>query len=422
MKKEFNVKEIRNQINKISFKGFNNLHVGDALYFEIKYNGGRKWFHEIREMRAYLEQVQIETMSKGNGKYLFLAEKDNAREDHVSWAKKIWGVVEDADLLVMWNRPDGERHKENHKYLYLLPIWFIQLCGVRGLNVRRCWHYACWMAARYPFYKLVEKYVNQMPNLQCLITHCDIHFCSSLATQLMNRKGVKTVTVAHSNFMNEDAPVYYHNESNYMVLYSELMLENAKKHNAERAYVVLGDPRCIGVEFNKEIALTRNKVMGVLLSYGIESEENMLLLQAAKKCAQERGYRLKIKKHPTEHAKELPIDFSGVDAEITASVKVPMAEYIEECDAVITGGTNAFFECVTMLKPTFLADVKNPYYDTIEWCKFSDAEGLERLLATYVEAESDLAEKMYLLREKVTVTTDVESNYQNFFETLVLNV
>lgn len=419
MRKKSSVEQIQNRINAISFKGLDGLLIGDVLYFELKYNDGGGFIREIREMLKYLLNVRIEESARGDGKYLIFVEKDGAREDHINWMKKVFQTLSDVTMLVMWNKPDGKKHRENFRYLYLLFPWFFQMSAVKELSLKSRIHYTCWLAARYPYFRFLIEYAGRMDNLQCLITHCDIHCCSSLATQFLNRKGIKTVTIAHSSFLNEDTMVYYDSKSKYMVLYSDFMLKNATGFNSDRNYVVLGDPRCIGEKFNEIVVKTSNKVLAVLLSNGIDSEENMLCLEAAVWCARKMGYRLKIKKHPIEHDREIPVDCSGAVISVTSSVDIPLSEFIEECDAVITGGSNVFFECVTMLKPTFLAEVGNPNFSSIQWCKFSDGIELENLILTYIQGDSDIVEKMLALREQIAVTTDVGLNYKNFFESII---
>lgn len=412
------IKRIQQELNGISFWRMEGLHVGDPLYFEIKYNAGNGLLREFRSMVNYLTTVEIEEIGDNEGKYLFFAEKDGARKDHISWAKKVCGLFEKSEALILWNRSDGKKHWENCKYLYLLPVWLFQMRKVKSVSFICRFHYVCWMVARYPYFRLAVNKILRMQGLKCLLTHCDMHFCSSLLTQQMNGMGIETVTVLHSNPTNEDAWVYFHNPSRHMILYSELMLENAKKHNPDREYVVLGDPRDIGEQRKELVEFKRNKVLAVLLSYGVDSEENILMLETAKWCAENMGYRLKIKKHPIESERRLLIDFSDVDVEIMASVESTLEEYVAECDAVITGATNAFFECVMLMKPTFLADVGNPYYETISGCKFKTKEALCELLLRCREDELQEQERIKKLREQVVAPGNIENNYREFFRSI----
>lgn len=252
-----------------------------------------------------------------------------------------------------------------------------------------------------------------------VVTFCDVHPVDAIITQYVNLNGGTTVTLQHGHFNAMDRGwVFNQSRSDYFLLHGEYAKQEAiqSEHN-EKGLVPVGMLNFIDVG-RRDFELDRsNRNFALILNGPGAKEDNEGFILCANEFARVHNMKYIVRAHPA-----VPVERyeSIIDKNCMLEVskkEESISTLFDKVQFVMVGNSTVFIEALYLGKLAFrYAGISQDIYERIKWCRFSNAEELNRVYNSNI---SDLN----LLKKRVSDTVaqlcqdgDIGKNYKKFFE------
>lgn len=399
----------REAINSIVFEKLEDFSIGDALWFDIRYNV------PISARKQELSQLEYTVEKKGNSEVVFFVEKDNTRADHMIWVRKIISVLDNYCFIYCNEHACEDDEKETQYEIEKLEgSWKKSIMSIKGLSQNQRDSLLFSLKRHYLEYEMIKEIIDKIQP-HTFVCMSDVHPTSSLLTQYCNKKGIRTVTCTHGSFTEK---MYYNGYSQYMILYGPVMFKEAIKYTTQKheKFVVLGNPRFINCNLPEKLQYKGFDSMGIVFDAGfLENINNVRMIKIIGSYAQKFGKSIICKAHPADKGKILSKDYKKLINKLYFD-EIGMDDFSKMVDIAFFATSTSYTEFVAKLIPCFRLKTDYDNYEGIDWCIFSTYEELENLLAMYMKNVLLLEDKMKNTREQLSCSGDIATRYKNFIE------
>jgi len=402
------------KINSIDFKGLEQYHAGASLVVLLENFKAEKFScMDLWSIPVYGEAYHM--YSKG-GRVMFLFSNSyKSRQDLKKWFLQIAGLLENKTVVLP---KDEEKKRFSLQEKRQMGLWILQMAKI-GLSIKEKIFCANLLLTGK---RNLENIVGILDRVRVcsIVTLADVHLSDYMVTAYCNSRGIRTVTLQHG-FFPEDDMFFRYSESDYFLTYSKYTRQLAETYKKRRGvFVEVGMPDCVSLSIS---SVKRDRKCGrflVLLNgaQGKEQRANKKMLRICREYAQKNQCPFDVKAHPgTESLQEYRAIMSHWGRFITSSESAE--ELFEQYDFCVANVTTMVLKAVYMMTPIVLLKEKNEKsffgLDKSNF-HFSNFEEMERAVC-YLKEKS--AEKELLkIREFLCGSGDISQNYKEFFQKL----
>lgn len=410
----------RLELNNVQLRGFEDIKVGDVLYYNIFMTSG--FWQAIKHILClfYKEAFKISYSFKlrGNGKTLcFFSSSYADRKDHYEAFMNATGIIKnqisvkaDTSIWCFFGL----------RFLWLLPRWNRKLKRVEADFGARMLYLRILFRA-YVDYNYVQ---NNIRNLHVspkyLISYCDVMPVDSYLVQKFNNQECKTVTLQHGMFSLIFNPwTIRGTKCNYFLAQCQQNIEDLEKAGFFGKAIAVGSPH----QFNMpEIVCNgnyRTENLGIFMNGGDEGElgeQNKEMIRIVQKYCEQYNKKLMIKYHPANNPK-----FYGklINQKIvinTFQKDISVTLFLEKIDISISGNSTTFVTALAADKPSLLFCRKDRdvcVYRNTDAVKFSTSKELKGIID---KISGDFTGQMQELNNYFNVKGKISDNYKKAYE------
>lgn len=403
----------KKELNRLNFKGLEDIRMGDALYYTIlmeeRHCKGKVSL--IKVLLCVIRELFLGNMSKiekeTNSKILFLFSSEYAdREDYWEWYRKVRNMCVPSILV----RSCGKKIAIlSVRRLLLAKSWYMQLRQV--FSARLALYFLRHLVSAYDEFETVKQ-VLQEENIESIFTLCDAHLSDSMITQWSNNSNVTTVTLQHGIFVAGSDFSLSH--SKYFLSHGQFSLEQAEKSGKKEGVLRVGMPQIIGEVLPIKIVKNKLMIIGVLFAgSSIElMRSDIKILEWVLNYATTYGYQVVVKFHPGYEKEEYKIDWTRVSA--TYSREISVEEFAAKIDFAVVNSSTVFLEMLMKMVPSVVYDESDRLYENAGELRIRGIDDFHNKLEEYIGEREVFQNNMLKVREYYSETEDVEGKYRRF--------
>lgn len=352
------VNSIQKNLNRIIFKGCEDVLVGDALYYPIFFMQGIliqgrcfknilrpiKWnLHIIK--RILFNKYQYKKNKNSNSLFLFSSSYGD-REDLRKTFSKVIGLSPESSFAI-YDSNINSFSIWKLKYLGLFRKWnkLLRRKDVCSTGLERTF-FLMSLVDFFCDYKDAERFFGKdFAGINILASFCDVHAVDSFFTQKFNAMNKKTVDFMHGAISAKGSNPWsvFGIKSSYFIADSEytknLLLENGYKG----IVFTCGYPYSINerVYIN---AICNERVIGVILSGHVLHDENLILCRNLS-FLKNMGYKIIAKLHPSEKKGDYPSECTSLFSEIYEK-EITSSEFLDKISFAIISSSVVVYEAI----------------------------------------------------------------------------
>lgn len=409
----------RIELNNISLKGYENVNVGDVLYYSILSSFGiwQGLKHIICLFFKEVCKITYNIEKKGDGKTLCLFSSSyRDRKDQHDAFMNATRIIED-QVSVRAEIPKW--YFGGIRYLKMLPGWNRGLKKVEPEFGARMF-YLRTLYRVYVDYNYIQKKLDSMcvkPNY--LLSYCDVMPVDSFFVQKYQDRGCKTITLQHGMFGLTSIPWQLRGaKSDYFLAMCRQNAEDLENIGFLGKVIVVGNPH----QFDRpEIICSgsyHTNVVGLFMNNDYDDEmeqQNREMLLTVQEYCRSYGRKLMIKYHPANNLEsyERLLDKNVVGGIFHNDINV--ACFLEKIDVAVSGYSTTFLSALASDKPSliFCKDGKTCLYRNTEVVRFCSVEELHIIMD---RIEKDYLNVMRELNSYFNVKGKISDNYKKAYQ------
>lgn len=421
---DINLKKIRESLNTVEFTGCEGIRIGDILNYPAKFSSGYRFQNMLGAFRRIVMRTLFQSYDferRGKGEILFLLSDDEMRPDHYVNFCKMVSVCSNS-IEMKFSGKFGKMHLSYIKYLPLCFRWYSQMKTVQICVCHRWIYVAAMYAAYLAYQEQKEELARQGIRLKALVSWCDVMTADSFLTQMMNRKGIRTLTAQHGVYSSGfDDWLFQGSHSDGMLAANQYSVKEAEITGYTGKSFRTGMPGSIG----KPVMVMPEHFYGHTIGLFLDNEENhdanLEMLAFMVQFCEKSGRALYVKVHPsgTEMMSEYKKCGYGLAVKKIYGTDITLDDFAKLIDVAVVRYSTCLIQMLELWIPafSFYSDryTRDAYKNVPFEIRFSTDEKLERLLEEICKDNYKVQLKQ--IRDYFYIEHAYE-NYRNVFDRL----
>lgn len=414
---EVELLKMHDELNKIRFKGCEDIRFGDVLYYTYKFVNnvgflsGCKSFVKIFADGVYPKLYDVQVVGIPETIALF-SHSYGGRQDHKKSFINATSVLDNCVKLFSSKR---RFCLSGINKIFKAFKWSHQMkSAVPRLSDRM--RYSSEMLQIYNSYRYIQRLIKKNKwNINALLVWCDVMQEDSYFVQKYNAQGKTTITLQHGFFnINSNSFAYEGSHSTYFLADSEASIELARKVGKKEKMIAVGSPH----NFNKKEAALKTesreiKSIGIIMNAPMSAprEDNIEMIRSIQEYCRANGKTALLKLHPAD---DISVYRDVVDESVAAfCVKgCSIDEFESQIDVAVVSASTVFLTLLNDGIPTLLfarREYDPKLFYNVEELKFASAQEFSEK-SQWLRSES-YKEVIARIRKQYIVAGDVKDNY-----------
>ena len=386
MKKESLIqgRKLIKELNAITFCGLRGIKAGDLLSVNVW--GASKWTME--QICSFPHLKVTEYKHKINGKnpetaFVFSNTYVKRKDQYAKFA-----AVENLFKRKLVITPSKVLKREN-PYLYLIPIWFLQMSKLdyseiikRGLCYKLCEAMGHAMQ--------IENIIKETGSIKKVVFFFDVSAIDSLLVQRLKRSGYITYALQHGIVNGSYNYIEYKcSHADYLLLWGKYSDRCAKWYGRKNNLVV-GNINGLFDEESKVEGNAEGRRRFIVCTQGVldkeDWEKNCCLIKMANQTAREMGAEYSLRAHPYDSADRYREQLDSAYCTHISKREENITDLFYSVDFTLCGNSTTFCDAIYRGLPAFrYITEKERQMDVCKGISFGRVDSYESLKAALTE-------------------------------------